>query len=141
MQRYPKISRSLAEREIHLYLFSPTDYLASQTPERKVRTYLRAAAFVPTNALLALVHIQKAVAPHPFVPTAAQGPERGRDGTAARAGGQAARACMGRRPDRGGQLHPGRVHGDDGRRGDADRRRRVVAGGAVPLTALTFVSR
>lgn len=37
MERYPKISRELAEQEIHDYLFSPTDYLAKQTPERKAR--------------------------------------------------------------------------------------------------------
>ena len=36
MKRYPMISRALAEQEVHLYLFSPTDYLASQTVERKL---------------------------------------------------------------------------------------------------------
>jgi hypothetical protein len=34
MDRYPKISRELAEQEIHEFLFSATDYLAKQTPER-----------------------------------------------------------------------------------------------------------
>ena len=34
MERYPKISRELAEQEIHEFLFSATDYMAKQTPER-----------------------------------------------------------------------------------------------------------
>tara|TARA_B110001452_G_scaffold198863_1_gene168824 strand:- start:11 stop:565 length:555 start_codon:yes stop_codon:yes gene_type:complete len=35
MDRYPKISRALAEQQVNEYLFSPTDFLASQTDERQ----------------------------------------------------------------------------------------------------------
>lgn len=35
MDRYPKISRALAEQQVNEYLFSPTEFLASQTEERK----------------------------------------------------------------------------------------------------------
>jgi len=37
MARYPRISRELAEQEVHAYIFSATDYLAKQTAERKRR--------------------------------------------------------------------------------------------------------
>ena len=35
MDRYPKISRELAEQEVNLYLFDATAFLAAQTEERK----------------------------------------------------------------------------------------------------------
>mmetsp|Transcript_9469 Transcript_9469/g.21372 ORF Transcript_9469/g.21372 Transcript_9469/m.21372 type:complete len:115 (-) Transcript_9469:240-584(-) len=35
MGRYPKISRALAEQEIHLYLTNPNGYMAAQTRDRK----------------------------------------------------------------------------------------------------------
>ena len=35
MERYPRISRALAEQEINLFLSNPTGYLAKQTDERK----------------------------------------------------------------------------------------------------------
>lgn len=35
MDRYPKISRALAEQQVNEYLFSPTDFLAAQTDERQ----------------------------------------------------------------------------------------------------------
>ena len=39
-------SRELAEQEIHLFLASPTDYMASQTPERQASI---AAEFAPAR--------------------------------------------------------------------------------------------
>ena len=52
MERWPKISRALAEQEVHLYLSDMNGYMASQTPEREVCTHCIANAHSLTFRLL-----------------------------------------------------------------------------------------